>query len=102
MDTPSLAQVESFIKKHGTRANSTLTILGRLDKFVMAYNTDIGKELLQEDIDRHEALLFKLADGAATEDERVELKYLRNRMLRVSEKITAYIASMKKVCNNSQ
>ncbi len=64
-----------------------------------AVATDVGKNLLISDIERFEELLFKLIDNGfgqdlnqANDDELVEMRYLKNRILRVSKQVNQYVA----------
>lgn len=98
---PSLGDVEEFVKKAGVRkGEATLKLLGNLHPFTQAINSQIGRELLKDDILRHEELLMKMYEEMATDKELAELRYLKNRILKVSERVTAYIQKTKEVISS--
>lgn len=90
MTAPSMKQVEEYLQKHGRRAANTMKLLGRHQPFIEAISSEIGMQLLQGDIDRHEELLTKLYEENITPQELAEFRYLKLRLKTVSAKITDY------------
>ena len=93
-------QLEQFIKRYGRRASHTMSVLGKYDPFVQAIQTEVGQQLMKDDIDRHEYLLNKVYEEQANDSEFAEFRYLKRRLLTVAERITIWMEAMKSVKNN--
>jgi hypothetical protein len=60
--------------------------------------TEVGRDILYEDIERFESLLWKLIDngfgyekGQANDDDLVEMRYLKNRITTLSKRIYQFL-----------
>lgn len=93
-------QLEQFIQRYGRRASHTMSVLGKYDPFVQAIQTEVGQQILQDDISRHEYLLNKVYDEQANESEMAEFRYLKRRLRTVAERISLWMEAMKSVKNN--
>jgi len=49
-----------------------------------------GKEILEEDLVRHEDLLLKMYDEKISDDERAELRYLKRRIAVIGNRLFEY------------
>lgn len=94
---PSINDLEHFLLSNGKRASNTISLLGKLNSFVQAVNSPIGKELLKDDIERHEELLVKLYEENITDQEKAEFRYLKLRIKRVSERLATYVRNVNEV-----
>ncbi len=95
----TLKEIEKYLEKTGKKGAQIISILGKVNKTVDAVlNTDIGNQQLQKDILRAEDLLFKIALDKATEEERVEYRYLfTKRIPDVASDILKYLKLTKHV-----
>lgn len=91
MSDPSLKDVESYLSSHGKRASMTISLLGRLNPFMLAMKSSVGQEILRDDIDRHEELLKKMYEENITSQELAEFRYLKSRIKKVSDRISLYL-----------
>lgn len=92
VESPSLKQVEDYIASQGKRASNTLSILGRLSPFVEAMNSEIGRELLKDDVERHEELLIKIYnENNVTPQDLAEFRYLKKRIKTVYSRFHEYV-----------
>lgn len=103
MSDPSLKDVESFLASNGKRGSMTISLLGKLNPFMLAMKSPVGQEILRDDIDRHEELLKKMYEENITPQELAEFRYLKGRLKKVSDRISLYLKSTNEVMNkNSQ
>lgn len=70
--------------------SQTLSVLGKFQPFVDAYNSEIGKELLKDAINIHETLLMKVANLEATPEETMEFRAILKIIRRWSERIAVH------------
>ena len=106
MSLLTVEQATNFLNKTGKRGSKTLSLLGQIIKSIEVYNTDIGSELIKEDIDRHEYLLTKtyediITKGVAEQADVIELRYLRNRIIKLANKVNDYVKLLKDVENGA-
>lgn len=93
-----LRDIENFRRQYGKRADQTLETLARYDKNLsMVMSSEIGREVLDDDLRRYSDLLFKAAQIELTIDERAEFRYLLNRIQSISNRITDYLIKLKKL-----
>lgn len=93
-----IISIEKFRQRMGRRADKTLEILGQLDKELKTvFETDIGKEILEYDVKRYEALLYTAATRELTVDERAEFKYVYSRLQLLKDKVNKFIEELAKI-----
>jgi len=97
--TPSLDDISRYLELTGKRGTQTLSILGRYFPFVQSVlGTEVGREILKDDVDRVEELLLKVIKEEETDLERAELRYLRDvRMPKVIKKVKLYLEAIKEI-----
>jgi hypothetical protein len=88
----TVEQLAAMLKRKG--GSRTLSVLGHFQPFVDAINSTIGKELLQDAINIHDALLTKVAELNATPEETMEYKAIRKIIYSWSERIARYEKSL--------
>lgn len=87
----SLDAIQEYLQKMGKRGEATLKIIERSYPYIRSVvETDIGKDLLTEDINRHEELLFKVAEAKASPEDMAEFMYIRKRLIKLTEKLYMY------------
>jgi len=84
-----------YLEIEGRKALKTIDILARLEPLIgILVENSPGKELLLEDVQRHEELLMKMYEATEkkpfTTEERVEINYLKKRILRIAKMIITY------------
>jgi hypothetical protein len=99
-DNITVEQLERFIEKYGRRATNTMSVLGKYEPFIQAIQTDVGKEILRDDIVRHEILLTKIYNDQADDAEKAEFRYLKRRLLVNAERIQLWLDGLKNIKNN--
>ncbi len=95
----TLKEIERYLERTGKKGAQIISILGRVNKTIdSVLNTDIGNKILQKDILRAEDLLFRIANGKATEEEKAEYQYLFNRRIpEVTSDILKYLKLTKHI-----
>lgn len=97
-----LQDIESFRNMFGRRADRTLTILGELFKeFERLYGTEVGREILKEDVERYNTLADEAIKRNLSDLERVELTYLQKRISTIVEKLDKYFQLLNKIEDRS-
>jgi hypothetical protein len=86
----SQEEVKQFLEKHGTRGTKALSILGKIQDFKQAYETEIGREILTYFIEMHDVLLDKIVNLQATDEEKIKYSTLRDYISFVSQRIVKY------------
>ena len=91
--TFNVEEIQRFLALTGKRGAQLLSDLGKSIPFIEAvYNSEVGKEILKDDIQRYEELLRKVESLEANEEDKAEYKFLRNtRLPRVVGRIHAFL-----------
>jgi len=84
------SQLLRFMNEKGRRGAATLSTLGKLQPFMQAIKTECGQELLRDLNTRYDELLNKIAELAATEEDKADFRAVRALILRWCEKINNY------------
>lgn len=94
--------IKEYFKDFGRRGVITKRMLEEQEVIRTVLTTDIGKDLLFEDIQRFEDLLFRLIDKGfgydkdqINDDDLVEMRYLKNRITNMSRRIYQFIETGK-------
>lgn len=88
---PTLRETEEFLKNRGKRGVETIKALAKLQPFVSAMRSPIGSEILKDDVNRQEELLSKIWNETATDQEKAEFRYLKQRLEKISKRLEEYI-----------
>jgi hypothetical protein len=89
-----LVTISDRLRKSSGR---TLKALDNIIPGIQAnFNTDIGYQILKDDLDRFESLLILIIKEAAKPEELAEFRVLRNRLGVISNKIDTYLAVTRK------
>mgnify|MGYP001615036615 CR=1 FL=1 len=99
MERPSLNEIQEFLRNKGKKGEMAITLLSKLEPFMQSIQTEVGWELLRDDIARYEELLIKMESETATQQELAEFRYLKARVIKVTERINRYINSLKEIKN---
>lgn len=97
MERPSLNEIQEFLRNKGKKGEMAITLLGKLEPFMQAIQTEVGWELLRDDIARYEELLMKMESETATQQELAEFRYLKIRTTRIAERVNRYVNSLKEI-----
>lgn len=74
-----LKEISRYLAGSGQKGGMVLSILGKLNKQIEAViNTEVGAEILRDDITRMESTLVKIYQESATPMELAEFRYLRD------------------------
>ena len=98
IDLPSPDDIFKYFEKYGEkRANLTVHILREQQKFIDAWNSEIGKQLLKKDIDDHERILRKIIDETCPPEELAEFRVLKRRIDKILDVINNYEDNIKTI-----
>lgn len=94
--------VKEYFKDFGRKGVITQRMLEEQENIRTVLTTSIGKDLLFEDIQRFEDLLFKLIDKGygpekdqINDDDLVEMRFLKNRIITMSRRIYQFLETGK-------
>ena len=89
----TLSEIQRYLELTGKKGSLVISILGRLTPQLNSIlNNEMGREMLRDDINRLEELLMKIYKEEATEIERAEFRYLKDRRFPyLIEKLKVYI-----------
>jgi len=94
----TLTEVKEFLDKTGKHGAQILSLLGRVTPGIHAVlGTEIGREILRDDIKRIEQLMDLVYRGEQTDDDRVELRYLRTRISGISNRLRVYLEGTEEI-----
>ncbi len=97
-DKLDVEKVKKLYDKVGKdRFEKFISMLGKQSKLSEALNSQIGKELLNEAVNRSEALLIKIINEEATEVERADFRALKTILNNWAGKIATYIENLNRV-----
>jgi hypothetical protein len=99
--------VKDYFNEFGKRGRITQRLLTtNIESIRTTMTTEIGKDILFEDIQRFETLLWQLIDkgfgpeeGQVDDDLLCEMKYLKDRITRLSKRIYQYLEAAGKMEN---
>jgi len=86
----SSEQLENYLQRGRKRAIDVVAALGQLDKYLDAVSTEVGQELLRDDVEDFERLLGKIAEESATPEEKAEYRVIKRRIQKMASRIDAY------------
>jgi len=100
-EDPTFDEIEKFLEQTRTKGAKILSVLGKISPEVnVLFNTEVGREILKEDIYRIEELMEKIANFQSTPEDLAELRYLNKvRMPKVLGKLKKYIDGVKLIKN---
>ena len=95
----SADEIVQYLNRFGRRGQRVLSDLGKLVPFIESvYNTEVGRGILMDDINRFSELYEKVINLEANEEEKAEYRYLRNwRLPRVTKRLQEFIAKSKEL-----
>jgi len=100
IDKPvNLDEIQRYLLQSRKRGVAILGILGKLAPFLNAVlNTEVGREILKDDILRADELLVKIYDEEATDKERAEFRYLKEKRLPlIADRLREYLQRVEEV-----
>lgn len=90
--------IENLVKEIGAKRTSLfLSSLAKQSKLIEVLDTDFGKEIMNEAIERVDFLLRRIIDEKSTEEDRAEFRVLKTILNRWCDKILAYKAGIEKI-----
>ena len=95
--TPDGNKLIDYVKTRGKRGQRTIEILGRNLKFLDAFNTPVGFEILKDLCQMHEQMFDKIAALTASDEDKIRYKVLQELINRWSESIAAYYSTLEVV-----
>jgi len=84
-------------RSHAKRLAATMKSLARNAAFIDALKCELGQQLLGSLLERHEELLFKIADMTAGDREKAEFTAIRDLIVNWSERIADYERKLREV-----
>ena len=91
-----------YLTKIGKRGLKTLSVIESLAPFVEAMQTELGAELLKDDIEQHSALINKIyrsliETGNAEQKDVIELRLRDDRLKKIYDRLKTYSVSVQMV-----
>jgi hypothetical protein len=98
MTRPLNSEVLEYLERGGARASKVLSKLGQLDSHLhVNLETEFGREILKEDVDRLDILFEMVYNQKAKKEDFAEFKYLRDRINRLSHRLSLYNDGLKQI-----
>lgn len=94
----------NYLSVVGNRGSNILGLITAMRPFIEAMETEIGKELLSDDIAEHAKLMNKIfdslvKDGKAEQADVILLKLLDSRLKKIHDRLANYNKSVEEVKN---
>lgn len=87
--------IQRLSKRRGSKnAARLLSILGKDKQFLKAWESPIGKPLMQDLLKNAESLLEKIIEDKATPEEKAEFRVIRRWLIEVASRINAYYSNL--------
>lgn len=97
----TIEQVKEYLERNKTRGGVALTVLSKVvDSINVIFNTKVGRELLAEDMNRFEVLLEKICNFEASDYEKAEFWYIRERLVKIANKLEIYLKKLEEIKGN--
>lgn len=90
MQRATKEEIEAYLVKMGRHGMQTLSILGKLQPFAQAMESEIGQVVLGYLVNRHEELLNSVIEGQPTEEMRLELRVIKHLLIDLASKVNEY------------
>lgn len=90
-------EIETYLRQMGQRGFRTFSKLGKLQPFVEAMQTELGRTILNDFIARYDALLLRLPLPEVTADEKAEFRVLERYLEEYSKRIYEYNTRMSEI-----
>ena len=98
LDNITKENIRDYISKHGRKGAMTVDGLSKLlPSLQMTFETELGREILNDDIERHEFLLIKIVEMNATDEDKIEFRYLRDRIISLGKKLELFFNYLKNI-----
>lgn len=92
------SKVTEILKRYGHKRGQLILLdLARKDRFVEALDTEVGKELLSDAIDRLDFLLSKIIHEESTERDRAEYRVLKQIVEKWGNRVESYLETINKI-----
>jgi hypothetical protein len=82
--------VARYLKMNKKRGELTLHVLGMYQPFVDAWNSEIGRQVLDYSVGMLERTFMKIADETATAEERADYRAYQRMIKTISERLATY------------
>lgn len=94
----TLSDIKKYLDLTGRHGAQMLSLLGKITPGIHAIlETEIGREILQEDIRRISELMSMIYEEKDTLEDKAELRYLRRRFLKISDKLRLYLEKTEEI-----
>jgi len=100
IDQPvSLDEIQKYLLRNRRRGAAVVSTLGKLAPFLHAVlNTEVGLEILKDDILRTDDLMMKVYREEASEIELAEFRYLRDfRLPLIADRLKVYLEKVEAI-----
>ena len=96
--TISIEDAVEFVEGQRKRGSRLLKPLARAIPNIEAlFKTNLGNELLKDDLDQFDFLLCKIIDEEATPEERAEFRVIRRRLSIIAERLSTFMEGLKQM-----
>lgn len=87
--------VARYAKKRGPQnTGRLLSVLGKDKQFLNAWDSPIGKELMEHDLNKAEMLLEKIITESASPQEKADFRAIRESLVYRASRITRYYKNL--------
>jgi len=93
----SVADMEAFVARQGSRASKVFSVLGRSTDYMNAFASPIGQELLKDGLRFLDDKLALIVDQKASEQDIAQYKAMKAIMDSWAARVNVYLDNYKKV-----
>jgi len=87
--------IQRLSKRRGSKnAARLLSILGKDQQFLKAWESPVGKPLMEDLLKNAESLLEKIIEDKATPEQKAEFRVIRAWLIQVASRINAYYKNL--------
>ena len=97
IERPEVDKLIDYVKARGKSGERTIKILGKNLKFLSAFNTEIGTEVLSDVVSMHSQAAEEIIVKGETPELRAKIIVLNELINKWSDKINAYQEALKRV-----
>jgi hypothetical protein len=101
-DDFTIEEVVNFFRKNRVAGSKSLEQLEKVSKNISVnFNTDIGREILLDDINKFNELLEKIIREEETPQEKAEFRVIRGRLDKLNQRLNVFLKSIGKIRESS-
>jgi cytidylate kinase len=97
-NTFTMQDIVNFFERQKKRGIKTVEALKEVvDNIDVNFNTQVGREVMIDDINRYEMLLTKVIKEEANDNDRAEMRVILSRLGKINRRLDTFTKSLKSI-----